>query len=268
MKSRILSVLCLLALLATAEAAGANVVGRLVDYRVGETVFKGFLAEDTALKTKRPAVLVVHEWWGHDEYVRRRAVMLAELGYVALAVDMYGDGKTARYPDEAEKLAGTVLKNRQVTEERFNAALAVLKQQPLVDPARIAAVGYCFGGTVVLQMARSGSDLKGAASFHGSLATDTPALPGEVRANLLVLGGDRDTLVPPAQVQAFLDEMTLAGASFRYIAYQGAKHGFTNPESDNYARKFGLPLAYDRRADFNSWTELRKFLHEIFKKAE
>lgn len=267
MKAYIRSVLCLFIILFGASGALAAVVGHQVEYRTANSVFKGYLAEDTALKEKRPAVLVVHEWWGNNEYARKRAIMLAELGYIALAVDMYGDGKIAQHPDDALQFSREVMKDKQLAEERFNAALAFIKQQPLVDSSRIAAIGYCFGGAVVLQMARSGIDLKGVASFHGSLATDSPALPGEVKANILVLNGEKDTLVPPQQVQEFLDEMTLSGASFRYIGYLGAKHGFTNPDADNYAKIFGLPLAYDKRVDQNSWAELQKFLHEIFRKA-
>ncbi len=260
-------VLCLFILLFSVSAALAAVVGHQVEYRVDNSVFKGYLAEDTALKEKRPAVLVVHEWWGNNEYARKRAMMLAELGYIALAVDMYGEGKIAQHPDDALRFSREVMKDKRLGEERFNAALAFVKQQPLVDSGRIAAIGYCFGGAVVLHMARSGSDLKGVASFHGTLATDSPALPGEVTANILVLNGEKDTLVPPRQVQDFLDEMTLSGAPFRYVGYLGAKHGFTNPDADNYAKIYGLPLAYDKRADQNSWTELQRFLHEIFRQA-
>lgn len=192
--------------------------------------------------------------------------MLAELGYVALAVDMYGEGKIAQHPKEAGMFAKEVMTNKRVGEERFKAALAFIKQQPLVDPDRIAAIGYCFGGSVVLHMARIGTDLKGVASFHGSLATDTPALPGEVKANILVFNGELDQMVPQEQVNDFLDEMTLSGAPFRYISYQGAKHGFTNPEADSHAKKYGLPLAYDKQADQQSWLELQRFLWLIFKK--
>lgn len=259
--------LCLVIILSSVSTVFAAVVGRPVEYRAGNSVFKGFLAENTALKEKRPGVLVVHEWWGNNEYARKRAIMLAELGYIALAADMYGDGKIAQHPDDALQFSTETLKDRRIVEERFNAALAFIRQQPLVDSGRIAAIGYCFGGAVVLHMARIGSDLKGVASFHGSLATGTPALPGEVKANILVLNGEKDALVPLKQVQEFLDEMTLSGAPFRYVGYLGAQHGFTNPEADVYARKFGLPLAYDKRADQNSWMELQRFLYEIFRKA-
>ena len=178
MLTRFWMVLCLFITLSAAAPAAAKVTGREVEYKTGATVLKGYLAQDSALQGKRPAVLVVHEWWGHNDYARQRARMLAEQGYVALAVDMFGDGKTAMHPDDAGRFAGEVMKNKAVGEARFNAALAFIKQQPAVDPARIAAIGYCFGGGVVLHMARQGADLKGVVSFHGSLATDSPAKRG------------------------------------------------------------------------------------------
>jgi dienelactone hydrolase len=247
-------------------SAYAKVTGRTVEYRSGDTVLKGFLAEDTALKGKRPAVLVVHEWWGHNEYARKRAKMLAEMGYVALAVDMYGDGKTAQHPDDAGKFAGEVMKNKTVGEARFNAALDFIKQQPSVDSTRIAAMGYCFGGGVVLHMARQGADLKGVISYHGSLATDEPAQKGAIKAKVLVFSGEADKMISPEQVAAFKDEMTRAGASFRFVGYPGVMHSFTNPEADAFAKKFKLPMAYDKEADHDSWMQTKKFFKEIFEK--
>jgi dienelactone hydrolase len=266
MKTRFLLIFCAIFTLLASSSAWAKVTGREVEYRSGDTVLKGYLAENSATKGKRPAVLVVHEWWGHNEYARKRARMLAELGYVALAVDMFGDGKTAQHPDDAGKFAGEVMKNKAVGEARFNAALDYVKQLPEVDPGRIAAIGYCFGGGVVLHMARTGADLKGVASFHGSLATDSPAQPGSVKARVLVFNGEADKMIPPDQVTAFKEEMTKAGASFRYVGYPGVLHSFTNPDADSYAKKFNLPLAYNKKADQNSWAEMEKFLKEIFRK--
>jgi dienelactone hydrolase len=264
MSTRIWLSLCLAIVLCAASSASAKVSGREVEYRSGDTVLKGYLAENTSIKGKRPAVLVVHEWWGHNEYARKRARMLAELGYVALAVDMYGDGKTAQHPDDAGKFAAEAMKNKAVGEGRFNAALDFIKQQPSVDTARIAAIGYCFGGGVVLHMARQGADLKGVVSFHGSLATDSPAKAGAVKARVLVFSGDADKMIPPEQVAAFKDEMTKAGASFRFVGYPGVMHSFTNPDADKYAAKFKLPMAYDKKADRDSWAQTKKFLTEIF----
>ncbi len=266
MSVRIWLSLCLAITLIAASSASAKVSGREVEYRSGDTILKGYLAENKALKGKRPAVLVVHEWWGHNEYARKRARMLAELGYVALAVDMFGDGKTANHPDDAGKFAGEAMKNKAVGEARFNAALDFVKQQPSVDPERIAAIGYCFGGGVVLHMARQGADLKGVVSFHGSLATDSPAGAGAVKARVLVFNGEEDKMIPPEQVAAFKDEMAKAGASFRYVGYPGVMHSFTNPDADAYAAKFKLPLAYNKKADLDSWAQAKKFLKEIFSK--
>jgi dienelactone hydrolase len=265
MRVRILLLMVLVSLLA-APAAWAKVTGREVEYRAGDTVLKGYLADNPALKGKRPAVLVVHEWWGHNDYARKRARMLAKEGYVALAVDMFGDGRTAQHPKEAGAFAGEVMKNKALGEARFNAALAFIRQQPTVDGTRIAAIGYCFGGGVVLNMARRGADLKGVVSFHGSLATDAPAEPGAVKARVLVFNGESDAMIPPEQVVAFKAEMEKAGASYRYVGYPGVKHSFTNPDADGYAKKFGLPVAYDRKADKDSWTQTLKFLTEIFGK--
>ncbi len=266
MTMRIWLSLCLVITLFAASSALAKVTGREVEYRVGDTVLKGYLAENTSFKGLRPAVLVVHEWWGHNEYARKRARMLAEMGYVALAVDMYGDGKTAQHPDDAGKFAAEVMKNKAVGEARFNAALEFVKLQPSVDPSQIAAIGYCFGGGVVLHMARQGADLKGVVSFHGSLATDSPAQPGAVKAKVLVFSGDADKMIPPEQVAAFKDEMTKAGASYRFVGYPGVMHSFTNPDADKFAAKFKLPMAYNKKADLDSWAQTKKFFKEIFAK--
>lgn len=254
-----------LGLLLVNSAAWGKVVGKEVEYRSGDTVFKGYLAQNPKFKGKRPVVLVVHEWWGHNEYARKRARLLADMGYVALAIDMYGDGKTASHPDDAGKFAGEVMKNKALGEARFNAAVEFVRKQPGVDPARIAAIGYCFGGGVVLHMARQGADLKGVVSFHGSLATDMPAQSGAVKAKVLVFTGGADVMVPPEQAGAFVTEMAKAGAFLRFVTYPGVKHSFTNPDADRYAREFKLPLAYDVKADERSWFETDRFLKEVLK---
>jgi dienelactone hydrolase len=227
---------------------------------------KGYLSFDETIKGKRPGVLVVHEWWGHNEYVRKRARMLAGMGYTALALDMYGNGKQANHPDDAGKFAAEVMKNAVVGEGRFMAALEFLKKQNTVDPEMIAAIGYCFGGGVVLHMARLGIDLKGVASFHGSLATAKPAETGVIKAKILVLNGDADKFTTPEQIELFKKEMENAGADYQFISYPNAMHSFTNPNADMYAKKFNLPVGYNAEADKKSWVELGKFLADIFKK--
>jgi len=253
-------------LLAGAALAETRIEGKTVEYSAQGVVMKGYLAYAENIKEKRPGVLVVHEWWGLNDYARKRARMLAELGYTALAVDMYGDGKQATHPDDAGKFSSELMKNFDVAQARFTAAMDFLKRQPTVDPARISAIGYCFGGGVVLNMARQGVDLRGVASFHGALMAVKPAQPGMVRAKILVLTGADDKFVPPEQVEAFEKEMKAAGADFQIISYPGAVHSFTNPEADEWGKKFNLPLAYNADADKKSWLEMRKFLDKLFKK--
>jgi dienelactone hydrolase len=251
--------------LVCATAALAAVQGQEVTYGAGEPALKGYLAFDDSIAGKRPGVLVVHEWWGLDDYARKRARMLAELGFTALAVDMYGEGKTAAHPDDAGKFAGELRKNLPVAKARFLDALDFLRRQPTVEAEKIAAIGYCFGGGVVLQMARDGVDLKGVASFHGSLETANPATPGAVKAKVLVLNGAEDPFVTPEQIAAFKKEMTAAGVDYRFVNYPGAKHSFTNPEADEFGKKFNMPLAYDRGTDRKSWQAMQDFFGEIFK---
>jgi dienelactone hydrolase len=245
-----------------ASAAQATVQGKEVTYTADGVTMKGYVAWDDAVKGKRPGVLVVHEWWGHNDYARKRASMLAELGYTALAVDMYGDGKTASHPKEAGAFAGEVRKNAAGAKARFLAAEALLKDQPGVDGERIGALGYCFGGTVVLEMARQGVDLKAVASYHGGLATDAPAPAGQVKARVASFTGAADPMIPDAQVEAFRQEMTQAGVDFTTVVYPGVKHSFTNPDADEYARRFNMPLGYDAAADEDAWTKTRILLRE------
>jgi dienelactone hydrolase len=253
-------------LAAIAASAQGEIRGEPVEYSAGGTTMQGYLAYDNSHSEKRPGILVVHEWWGHDEYARRRARMLAELGYVALAVDMYGEGKTAQHPDDAKKFSGEIGKNMDLGRERFLAAKKVLQEHRFTDPKRIGAIGYCFGGGVVLQMARDGMDLGGVASFHGGLTTTDPAKPGAVKARVLVLTGGDDKFVPPEQVEGFEKEMKAARADFRVVSYPGALHSFTNPAADDYAKKFNIPLGYNADADAKSWAEMQKFFKAVFGK--
>src|SRR5574340_610946 len=220
-----------------APAAQAAVQGKEVSYRANGTTLKGYLAWDAAVRGRRPAVLVVHEWWGHNAYARRRADMLAGLGYTALAVDMYGDGRQANHPDEAGKFATEVSKNMPLAKTRFEAGMQLLRKQKTVDAGRMAAIGYCFGGAVVLNMARMGVDLKGVASFHGSLGTGDPAQPGKVKARIISFTGEDDPMIPADTVAAFRKEMQGAGADFKVITYPGVKHSFTNPDADELGRR-------------------------------
>jgi len=244
--------------------AHASVQGSEVVYEANGTALKGYLAYDEAIKGKRPGVLVVPEWWGQNEYARRRARMLAELGYTALAVDMYGNGKVVDNPDDARKESGAVYKDMPMAKARFEAAMQLLRKQGTVDADEIAAFGYCFGGGIALNMARMGEDLKGVASFHGGLATSTPAQPGMVKARIISFSGDADPSIPADKVAAFKQEMEHAGANFRMVIYPGAKHAFTNPAADAMGKKFNLPIAYDAKADSDSWEQAREFLRVVF----
>jgi dienelactone hydrolase len=245
--------------------AGPKIVGTTVEYSAQGAVMKGYLAYNENMKGKRAGVLVVPEWWGLNDYARRRARMLAELGYTALAVDMYGEGKVVATPDEAGKSSSEAMKNFEVAKARFVAALDFLKGQPTVDSNRMAAIGYCFGGGVVLNMARQGVDLKGVVSFHGSLTAVKPAQPGSVKAKVLVLTGGADKFVTPKQVEAFKQEMKAANADFRVISYPGALHSFTNSEATELGKKFKMPVAYNAKADKASWSEMKGFLSTVLK---
>lgn len=235
-----------------------------ITYGSGDVQLKGYLAYDAAKSGPRPGILVVHEWWGHNDYARRRARMLAELGYTALAVDMYGDGKNAAHPDDAGKFAGAVMANFPVARQRFEDALKILRAHETVGAdSPVAAIGYCFGGGVVLNMARQGVDLDGVVSFHGSLGPVTPAQPGQVKAKVLVLHGADDTFVPQEAIDAFKAEMEAAGVDYEFIAYPGAVHAFTNPAATENGKKFDIPLAYNEEADKKSWEEMKSFLKEV-----
>ncbi len=236
-------------------------------YKAGDSFLTGYLAMPKEAKD-RPAVLVVHEWWGQTDYPRKRAEMLAELGYVAFAVDMYGNRRTADHPEDAGKFAQETMKDIDVVTARFQAAMDVVKKLPQVDKDQIAAIGYCFGGGVVLQMARRGLDLDGVVSFHGTLATPKPAKKGQIKADILVLNGAADSMVTKENLAAFEKEMKQAGADYEIINYPGAKHGFTNPVATEKGKTFNIPLEYNKEADQKSWEEMKDFLNRIFNESE
>jgi dienelactone hydrolase len=244
--------------------AGAEIITKEISYKQGDTVMKGLVAYDDAIEGKRPGVLVVHEWWGLNAYARKRARMLAELGYTALAVDMYGDGKTASHPEDAGKFSKAVGGNLPLAKARFDAAVETLKQQDTVEPDHIAAIGYCFGGGILLNMARLGTDIDGIVSYHGSLATSNPAKKGDIKTRIRVFNGADDPFVKAEHVEAFKQEMEAAGVDYKLVNYPGAKHSFTNPDADTFGRKFNLPLAYNEKADRDSWQQTQEFFKEIF----
>jgi len=234
----------------------------MIEYKHGDAVLEGYLAYDNAIKGKRPGVLVVHEWWGNNAYSKRRAEQLAKLGYVAFALDMYGKSITAKDPKEAGKLAGTYRNDRKLMRERANAGFEVLRKHELTDTKRIAAIGYCFGGTTILELARSGAPLAGFVSFHGGLDTPDPKDAASINGKVLVLHGGDDPYVTAEQMAAFQDEMRKGGVDWQVVIYGGAVHSFTNPESGNDKSK---GLAYDEKADRRSWEAMNIFFAEIFK---
>ena len=248
--------------LAFASPAAAEVQTKEIEYQQGDTVLVGLVAWDAAAKGKRPGVLVVHEWWGHNEHARNQAKRLAEAGYVGFALDMYGKGKVATHPDQAKVFMAEATKDPAAVAARFNAALEQLKQDPRVDQKKIAAIGYCFGGAVVLGRARAGADLAAVVSFHGSLGSKNPVEKGKITARVLVLTGAADPFIPPDQVASFTKDMEAAGATFQVISYPGVKHSFTNPAAD----KAGMDaLAYNAEADQKSWAAMLELFKEVFR---
>ena len=252
-----------LAKLKTMAEAAPTITTRVFEYTVEGTTLTGYIAEPRGNLDNIPAVLVVHEWWGHNEYARKRADMLAELGYVAMAIDMYGDGKLADHPEDAKKFMMEVGANTALAGERFDAALTILAAQPGVSPLDIAAIGYCFGGSVVLNMARAGKPLKGVASFHGGLGGLLP-VSHLSKAKQLILNGAADPMISAEDIESFKTGSAEQGVEFEFVNYPGAKHAFTNPSATELGEKYGLPLAYDEQADKESWARLVDFLSSIF----
>ncbi len=241
-----------------------TIVTKHITYSADGTTLKGYLAYDSSIKGKMPGILVVHEWWGMDGYAQHRAEMLAKLGYVAFALDMYGDGKIADHPADAQKFAMAVMSKMDTARDRFNAALKILKEQPETDTSQIAAIGYCFGGGVVLRMALAGADLKGVVSFHGDLPAGPVKDPEKVKAKIFVCNGAADQFNPKEKVEEFEKNMKDAGIDSKVINYPDAMHSFTNPAADSLGKKFNLPIAYNKNADEKSWVDMQAFFCEIF----
>ena len=251
--------------IAAASKPASTLEHKEITYKVGDLEMKGYLAWDPSQTGPRPGVLVVHEWWGHNDYARRRANDLAKLGYVAFSVDMYGDGKTVDHPKDAGAMAGAVMSDPDGAQARFEAAKKVLTDFEMTDATKVAAIGYCFGGAIVLHMARRGVDLDAVASFHGSLGTKEPVTKtGVIKAKILVAHGADDPFVKASEIEAFKKEMTTAGADMRFEAYEGAVHSFTNPGADVFGEKFGLPLKYNEAADKKSWESMKALFKEAF----
>ncbi|MCY2925166.1 MAG: dienelactone hydrolase family protein [Planctomycetota bacterium] len=249
-------------ILVGAGVARAEIKMETIEYKDGETALEGVLAYDEAVKEPRPLVLVVHEWWGLNEYAKSRAKQLAGMGYTAFAVDMYGKGVVTTDPKRAAELAGPLRKDRAMMRRRIAAALEALKGNARVDAGRVAAIGYCFGGTVALELARSGAALAGVVSFHGGLDTPAPADAANIKGKVLVCTGADDKAVPITQVAAFADEMRAGKVDYQINIYGHAVHAFTNPASGNNP---STNVAYNENADKRSWEALKAFLAEVLK---
>lgn len=232
-----------------------------VEYRDGAATLEGLVVYDDAKSGPRPGVVVVHQWRGLGDYERKRAEMLAQFGYVAFCADIYGKGVRPQTAEEAGKLAGQYKGDRALLRSRVRAALAQLKASPQCDPARTAAMGYCFGGTTVLELARSGAETLGVVSFHGGLSTPTPADAKQSKARILALHGADDPFVPAAEVAGFEQEMRDAGVDWQLVSYGGAVHSFTDWNATGAMKG----AQYNEKADRRSWEAMRDFLVEIFR---
>jgi dienelactone hydrolase len=245
-------------------ASPGNLKSENVDYQGDGITMKGLVAYNDSSKEKRPVVLIVPEWWGISDYTRNRARQLAELGYLAFAIDVYGDGKNVETPDEAGKLAAPFYTNMQMGKSRFEAALAKIKTYPNADTNRIAAIGYCFGGAMVLNMARLGEPLKSVVSFHGNLI-GAPADKSLLKSAVLVCHGEADQFVKPEEVALFKKQMDSINAPYTFKSYPGATHAFTNPEATAKGEKYKIPIAYNAAADSASFNEMKMFFDKTLK---
>ena len=262
MMRTIATVLTLSAFALLARPAEAKLKTEEVEYKDGDTVLQGYFAYDDAKKGKRPVVLVVHEWWGHGPYVRMRADELAKEGYLAFAVDMYGKGVYAKTHEEAGKLSGALRGDRKAMRQRITAGLERAKQHPMADASRVAATGYCFGGTTVIELARSGADLKAVASFHGGLDSPTPADGKNIRASVYAFHGANDGFEKPEDLAAFEKEMRDSNVDWLLVKFGGAVHSFTVKEAGNDPKS---GMAYNEKADKRSHAMMRALFAEALK---
>lgn len=235
-----------------------------ITYTADSTTLKGYFAVADG-DEKKPGILVIHEWWGHNSHSREKADQLAESGYVAFALDMYGDGKNTSHPEDAGKFMTAVVSNMEVAKARFESAMEVLKSHPAVDPEKIGVIGFCFGGTMGLSMANAGYDIDAVVAFHAGLGLPImPASAGVVKAKILVANGADDPMISAQQIEDFKAVMEGAGVDYKYVAYEGAKHAFTNKGADAIGEEFGLPLEYNAAADSASWAEMKALFAEVF----
>ena len=245
--------------------ANADVRTEEIEYSHDGTQLKGYLAFDDSKLGKRPGILVVHEWWGHNDHARNRAKMLAEGGYTAFALDMYGAGKLANHPKKAGEFMNAAFNNWSKSQARYNKALEILKAHKTVDANRIGSVGFCFGGAVSIKMARGGADLKGIVGFHSALPMEPAIKKNSMKSAVLIINGSEDGFLKPETVAAFSQEMFNSNVDFTYMNLKGVKHSYTNPKADEFSKKFNIPaLQYNKKADEQAWSEMLRFFQRIF----
>jgi dienelactone hydrolase len=262
-KTATLSMLAMLSISTIVNAQ--SVKEENISYTVNGVTYKAYVAYDSNLKGKRPAVLIIHEWWGLNDYPKMRARMLAEMGYIAMAADVFGNGKIAINPAEAQELTTPFYKDPKLCKTRLDEALKKLKEFPETDKDNVAAIGYCFGGYVALNYAKLGGDLKGAVSFHGGVG-GVPVDKKLLKAKVLVCQGASDTFVTGRDAETFKHKLDSAGIVNTLKVYPGATHAFTNPAATETGKKFNIPIAYNADADRDSWNDMKTFFGSIFKK--
>ncbi len=241
----------------------ASIKTEEVTYTSGGTTLKSYVAYNSNQKGKRPAIIVVPEWWGNNNYSKMRARKLAELGYIAIAVDMYGDDKIAANPAQAQEYATPFYKDPQLGKARIEAAVNKLKEYQQTDAGKMAAIGYCFGGSMVLNAAKMGMDFKAVVSFHGGLAI-VPATPGSTKAKILVCHGGADKFISEADIKNFKGNLDSLKVTYTFIVYPDATHAFTNPDATANGKKFNMPIEYNEAADKKSWNDMKEFFATIF----
>lgn len=247
------------------EIAKSTIIEENVSYNADTTALNGFVVYDDAIKTKRPVVLIIHEWWGLNDYAKSRARQLAALGYLAIAVDLYGNNRVADNPADASQLSGPIYDNPKMAKKRFDAAITKIKTYSVADTNQIAAIGYCFGGAMILNFARMGENLKGVVSFHGNLA-GVPITHNIRNTKVLVCNGEADKFVSAEEISKFKKQMDSIKADYTFKSYPNATHAFSNPASTEVGNKFNIPIEYNAAADKASWNDMKIFFGEIFRK--
>lgn len=241
-----------------------DIITQVLEFQVGDTTHKAYMAVNEQSATSKPGVLVLHEWWGMNDNIHRRVHMLAELGYAAMSIDLFGDGQVAADADQAAAMMNAAFNDLEHTSEVLEQGLQLLNTQSIVDSERTAAIGYCFGGAMALHSARLGLPLAAVVSFHGALGATRPISAGDVKAQILICHGEADSMVSMQDLDGFKTEMDAAGVNYDVVTYADAKHGFTNPEADSNAAKYGVDVGYQQQADEQSWQAMQNFFNKVF----